>query len=296
MLDYKLIEALAMVVQEGGFDKAARVLNLTQSAVSQRVKLLEEHTGQVLLARTAPPRATPAGTRMLKHYQQVLRLEEDLLESLAPLPGQNFSSLAVGINADSLSTWFFEAVRPFLERQPVVLDLRPDDQEQTHRLLREGKVVGCISAQSNPVQGCSVAYLGRMDYRLLATPDFAARWFPEGLGPAGVARAPLLVFNRKDELQHRLLRKVLGKIPEPLPTHYFPSSEKYPDFICAGLAYGMLPEHQNAPLLKAGQLVDLAPGCSIAVKLFWHCWNIRSRLLEELTRTLVARASLFLKR
>ena len=58
MFDYKLIEALAMVVREGGFENAARALHITQSAVSQRVKMLEELTGQVLIARTTPPQAT----------------------------------------------------------------------------------------------------------------------------------------------------------------------------------------------------------------------------------------------
>ena len=70
MLDYKLLEALAQVVQSGGFDKAAQELHITQSAVSQRVKLLEGQTGQILLARTTPPRATEAGRNLLKHFRR----------------------------------------------------------------------------------------------------------------------------------------------------------------------------------------------------------------------------------
>ena len=54
-IDYKLLKALSVVVQEGGFEKASRVLHISQPAVSQRVKLLEEQTGQVLLTRTSPP-------------------------------------------------------------------------------------------------------------------------------------------------------------------------------------------------------------------------------------------------
>ena len=82
MFDNRLIEALALVVQEGGFDKAAKALHITQSAVSQRVKLLEEFTGQVLLARTTPPQATLAGRKFLKYYLQVKRLEDDLMTEM----------------------------------------------------------------------------------------------------------------------------------------------------------------------------------------------------------------------
>lgn len=290
MLDYKLFEALAAVVQEGGFDKAARKLCLTQSAVSQRLKLLEEQAGQILLARAIPPRATFAGRKLLKHYLQVKRLEDDLLEDVEIGEGRGFATLAVGLNADSLATWFMAAIGPFMKEKTALLDLRIDDQEQTHQLLKDGEVVGCVSTRERPMQGCRSVYLGCMRYRLLATPGFAAAWFPEGLTLDDVRRAPILVFNRKDELQNKLLRQVLGKEPGPVPTHYVPSSETFVDFISSGLAYGTLPDQQSSALLANGRLVDLAPDHHIPARLFWHCWNLKSSLLESLTRHLVGGA------
>ena len=294
MLDYKLLEALAVVVQEGGFDKAARMLHITQSAVSQRVKLLEEQTGQVLLARTTPPRATPAGRLMLKHYLQVKRLEDDLVGSLIPASSEDFVSIPVGINADSLATWFIEAVRQFLEQEQVVLDLRVADQEQTHRFLRDGEVLGCVSTQDQPMQGCRIAHLGGMDYRLLATPVFASRWFPDGLNIESVRRAPALIFGREDDLHNKVFRKALGEIPAAIPTHYVPSTEKFPEFIASSFAYGMLPDQQSAGLINSGQLIDLAPRSHIRVELYWHCWNLKSQLLENLTHILVSQAQMLL--
>jgi len=180
MFDYKLIEAMATVYNEGGFDKAARSLHLTQSAVSQRVKLLEDQAGQILLVRSTPPEVTPAGQRLLRHYVKVKKLEDDLLDDFSIGDAKRFASLAIGVNADSLATWFPQAMGSFLENERVTLDIRTDDQEQTHRMLKDGEVVGCISSRQQPMQGCRASYLGKMDYHLFAAPAFAAKWFPDG--------------------------------------------------------------------------------------------------------------------
>jgi LysR family transcriptional regulator (chromosome initiation inhibitor) len=295
MLDYKLIEALAMVIREGGFDKAAKALHITQSAVSQRVKLLEEQTGQVLLARTTPPRATWAGRKLLKHYLQIKRLEDDLMGEICEPADKGFTSIAVGVNADSLATWFLDAIRPFLLDERVLLDIRVDDQEETHRLMKDGDVIGCISTQEQPMQGCRIEYIGRMNYRMMAAPEFAARWFPNGLTIADACRAPALIFNRKDKLHHKLIRQILGEVPARIPTHYVPSSEKFVDFIISGLGYGMLPDQQSAPSVQTGRMVDLAPDCHVPVKLYWHCWNLKSNLLEELTQHIIQRTKTLLE-
>lgn len=294
MLDYKLIQALATVAREGGFDKAARELCITQSAVSQRVKLLEELTGQVLIARTAPPRATSAGRKFLKHYLQVKRLEDDLMDEIGEPANAGFASMAVGINADSLAFWLLEALHPFLLEERVVVDLRVNDQEQTHRMLKDGEVMGCISTQEQAVQGCRVDYIGRMNYRMMATPDFAARWFPSGLTREDVRRAPAIVFDRQDDLHRKILLQALGQAPASIPTHYVPSVEKFAEFIALGLAYGTLPDQQSMPLLHGGQLVDLSPACHVPAKLYWHCWNLKSHLLERLSRQLIGKAKTML--
>jgi len=295
MLDYKLIEALAMVAREGGFDKAASALYITQSAVSQRVKLLEELTGQVLIARTTPPQTTSAGRKLLKHYLQVKRLEDDLMGEIGDPGNKGFASIAVGINADSLAFWLLDAIQSFLFEERVLLDIRVEDQEQTHRLLKDGEVMGCISTQEQPMQGCRIEYIGRVNYHMMAAPEFAARWFPNGLAVEDVRFAPALIFDRKDELHHKLLHQALGEVPASIPIHYVPSVEKFAEFITLGLAYGMLPDQQSAPLVRNGHMVDLSPDFHVPVKLYWHCWNLKSKLLEKLTQQLIKGAKKLLK-
>jgi LysR family transcriptional regulator, chromosome initiation inhibitor len=296
MLDNRLIEALALVVQEGGFDKAARALYITQSAVSQRLKLLEEITGQVLIARTTPPQATLAGKKFLKHYLQVKRLEDDLMGEINETDNKEFTPIALGVNADSLAFWLLEAIHPFLLEEKALLDIRVNDQEQTHRMLKDGEVMGCISSQDQPIQGCRIEYLGRMNYRLMATPEFATRWFPDGLTLKDVRRAPALIFDRNDELLHKLLYQTFEEVPTSIPAHYVPSVEKYAEFIALGHAYGSLPDQQSKPLINTGQMVDLSPDCHVSVKLYWHCWNLKSVVLENLTQNLIRKAKILLKR
>lgn len=294
LFDYKLIEALAMVAREGSFEKAARALCLTQSAVSQRVKSLEEAMGQVLIARTTPPQATSAGRQLLKHYLQVKRLEDDLIEEIGEPVSRGFASIAVGINADSLALWLLDAIQTFLSEEQVLLEIRVDDQEQTHRLLKNGEVMGCISSQDQPMQGCRIEYLGQMRYRMMATPQFATRWFPDGFTIRNVSSAPALIFDRKDDLHHKFLQRAIGQAPASLPTHYVPSVDKYAEFLSLGLAYGMLPDQQSTPLVDAGQLIDLLPECQVEVKLYWHCWSLKSKLLDTFTNHLTSGAKTLL--
>jgi LysR family transcriptional regulator (chromosome initiation inhibitor) len=290
MLDYKLLEALAIVVQEGGFDKAAQRLNLTQSAVSQRIKQLEEQTGQVVIARTTPPRATKTGQQMVKHYLQIKQLEDDLFGSIIPSDNKDFVCLAIGTNRDCLATWLQQAVQDFLKKRKVVLEFRAADQEQTHQLMKDGDVMGCISVKSQAMQGCKIEYLGKMEYWLVATPEFMAQWLPNGITESSILAAPLILFDRKDEMHYQFFKQILEYIPTQLPVHYVPSTRTYTSFIANGLAYGLLPEQECRPLLASNQLINLYPENPVYVELYWHFWNLKSKLLEEFSKHLVLKA------
>ena len=207
---------------------------------------------------------------------------------------KGYKSLAVALNADSLATWFFDAVYAFVSREGILLDIRVDDQEQTLRQLKDGDVVGCISTKNQPLQGCRIDYLGRMNYQMLAAPDFAEEYFPTGLRINDARHAPAIIFNRKDELHYKLFELALGEVPGAIPINYIPSAEKFVDLVVSGLGYGMLPFRQSEPYLRTGRLVDLAPGYNVPVKLYWHCWNLKAELLVTFTKQLTSRAKILL--
>lgn len=185
MLEYANLKALAVVVAEGGFDRAAKVLHITQSAVSQRIRQLEEKVGQSLLIRSNPVVATPTGKRLLRHYSQVQLLESELRAEMDADDPNHPTTVRIAVNADSLATWFLPALAGMFSRHSWLLELIVDDESYTHHLLKNGEAVGCVTTTQAPMAGCSSEFLGTMEYLCVATPEFAARYFPE----TGTARS-----------------------------------------------------------------------------------------------------------
>ncbi|KRW62689.1 LysR family transcriptional regulator [Pseudomonas sp. TTU2014-080ASC] len=286
MFDYKLLAALAAVVEQAGFERAAQVLGLSQSAVSQRIKLLEARVGQPVLVRSMPPEPTDIGRRLLNHVQQVRLLERDVQTQVPGLDeGTVAERLRIAINADSLATWWADAVGAFCRERQVLFDLLVEDQEVGLRRMRAGEVAACVCASERPVAGARVQPLGAMRYRALASPAFIARYFSAGINAATVSSAPGIVFGPDDQLQHRFLAS-LGAA-SVLPHHLCPSSEGFVRLALAGLGWGLIPEQQVSAELARGELVDLCPEKPIDVPLYWHYWRNGGELLDQLTRHLL---------
>ena len=81
-LDVQQIAAFAAVIELGSFDAAAERLHVTPSAVSQRIKALEQRVGQVLVIREKPCVATPAGVPLLRLAVQTALLESEALAEM----------------------------------------------------------------------------------------------------------------------------------------------------------------------------------------------------------------------
>ncbi|MBP5979867.1 MAG: LysR family transcriptional regulator ArgP [Halomonas sp.] len=284
MLDYKLLAALAAVVEQGGFERAANSLGLSQSAVSQRVKLLEARIGQPVLVRATPPAPTEIGRRLLNHVQQVRLLERDLTRQVPALDDAVPERLRLAINADSLATWWPSAVSDFCTHQNVLLELVVEDQEVGLKRMRAGEVAGCVCAAERPVAGANSVALGAMPYLAVASPAFIKQYFADGVGADVLPQAPAIVFGTDDLLQHRYLA-TLG-ITGSFAYHLCPSSEGFVRLLESGLGWGMVPELQVRDELAQGKLVELIPGRAINVPLYWHYWRNGGRLLAGLTQHL----------
>ena len=283
MVDYKLLHALATVVECGGFERAGDVMGLSQSAISQRVKALEIRLGQPVLVRHPALAPTPAGQRLLAHYQQVQLLERDLHDALPSLE-KAAPRLRIALNADSVVTWWADAVADICQTEEVLLDLVIEDQEVGLKRLRHGDVAACLCATPNPIAGARCLHVGDMSYQPLASPSYAARFFPEGPSAEAFQKAPAIVFGPHDQLQHQFLAQC--GYQGHFPYHLCPSSEGFVRLAMAGIGYGMIPQRQAAEQLQAGQLVSIAPGQGLTVPLYWHYWRHSGQLIQRLTERL----------
>ena len=283
MLDPAQLAALAAVHRRGSFDLAAAGLNVTPSAISQRIKALEETTGTLLIRRGQPCTATAAGLRLIRHHDEVALLESRLTQDLPGLTPAT-ATLRLALNADSLATW----VLPALAAVPGVLyDLVIDDQDVSQDWLRKGEVVAALTGHPGPVQGCETLSLGALRYRATASPAFAARWFPQGLTAQALRQAPSIRFSDADRLQDRWAAQATGTArPGPLPAHRIASSQGFVEAALLGLGWGMNPEALVTAHLAAGRLVDLAPETPLDVPLYWQFTRLVAPALAPLTRAL----------
>ncbi len=294
MLDYASIFALAAVVREGSFERAARALHVTPSAVSQRIRLLEERVGCALVVRGQPCQATEAGRRLCQHADRVRLLEHELHGELPTLEHDGNDTtprvpLPIAVNADSLATWFAPVLTTFAATAPVLMQVAVDDQDHTAEWLRSGAVLAAVTGTVRAASGCNTRALGAMRYRAAASPDFVARYFAKGVGANSLAQAPSLVFNTKDELQARWVRRLCHRHVE-LPRHTLPSSQAFVAASVAGMGWGLHPQALVAAHLADGSLVELLPDSHLDVPLYWQQARAASSLLDGLTREVVAAA------
>jgi LysR family transcriptional regulator (chromosome initiation inhibitor) len=300
--DPDALECLAAIVEEGGFERAAQRLSITQSAVSQRLRALEAQVGTVLIVRSRPLKATSAGLLLLKHTKMLRLLRADLerdLKELAPssLGGaREEERISIAINADSIATWALPALTE-LAQQGLPMEIIHDDQNFTHEWLREGQVLGCVTTLKQALRGCKVEPLGAMQYIAVAAPAFAQNRLGQrnGAGDRQAAPAltqynfrevPFIAFNRKDELPVDFVGKAFGLKRVTLNQLFVPSSEGMVRAVLAGWGVSVVPRLLAQGLIDQGQLANVAPGYTLPVQLYWHCWNLESEVLDALTAAL----------
>ena len=295
-LDPDALECLAAIVEEGGFERAAQRLNITQSAVSQRLRSLEAQAGTVLVVRSRPLKPTAAGHLLIKHTKQLRLLRADLerdMQELAPSAmggARDEERVSIAINADSIATWAMGALQAVVA-QGLPLEIITDDQDFTQEWLREGQVMGCVTTLKQALRGCKVVPLGAMRYLAVAQADYARKHLPQGLTAHNFRNVPFVAFNRKDDMQREFVNQAFGLKRVTLRQVFVPSSEGQVRAVLAGWGVSVLPELQVRSLLEQGQLVDLAPGQALPIQLYWHCWNLQSEVLDALSAALTQAAA-----
>lgn len=297
-IDHAQLRALAAVIREGSFERAAQSLNVTASAVSQRVKALEDRVGRLLVKRSSPAVATTEGQVLVQLAEQTALLEHDALHRMGiadeDLP---HASIPVAVNHDSLETWFPEAALQFARQTGTTLDLRSEDQDHTVALLRQGAVLGAVTTLDEPVQGCQIHALGSIRYAATCTPAFHEQYFAKGVNAQSLAQAPVLVFNRKDDMQARFARRLAGNdLPLTAPTWWIPSTRAFVQANLGGLGWTMNPLPLVKRHLDAGRLVHMKQRAWEDVPLYWQHWKGDVQTMALLTRAVLGASATLVRK
>ena len=279
MLDPDHLAALGAVLRLGSFAAAARELHVTPSAVAQRIRALDDQVGTSLVYRAQPCVGTAAGKRLAQHAEDVALLESQVARELSFGGDQRPTRVRIAVNADSLATWFIEAMANAGE---LLFELQIDDQDHSAEWLRRGEVSAAVTSHGEAVPGCIAEKLGGLSYAAVASPAFVKKWFPEGIGEDALGQAPCLTYDSKDELQRRWLCRCFGENIAP-PSHYIPSAQAFLDATIAGLGWSLNPVPLVEPLLQDGALVRLVEGTDLHVPLSWQVSRVLAPALAELT-------------
>jgi LysR family transcriptional regulator (chromosome initiation inhibitor) len=291
MLDYAALSALAAVIREGSFERAARALHVTPSAISQRIRQFEERVGCALVIRGQPCIATDAGRRLCQHMDRVRLLEQDLKGTVPNIDDDGAARVAlpIAVSADCLATWLGPVIADYGASAPVLMEVTVDDQDYTGEWLRTGAVLAAVTGSGRAVAGCDITPLGAMRYLAVASPAFMQRFFADGVDAASLAAAPSLVFNAKDALQERWVQRLCGA-HVALPRHCLPSPQAFVTAALAGMGWGMHAESLVKPHLASGTLVELVPSSLLDVPLYWQAARAASIVLDGFNRAVLAAA------
>ncbi|QFG68868.1 LysR family transcriptional regulator ArgP [Ornithinimicrobium pratense] len=289
-LDPVALATLKAVVHEGTFERAASRLHVTPSAVSQRIKALEQAVGQVVVGRAKPVTATTAGEVLLRLAGHWDLLVHDALTELVPETSASAHPLVpVVVNADSLATWILPGLARAQEQLGITLDIVREDEEHASGLVRSGAALAAVTADPTPVAGCRIRPLGSLRFVAVCTPDFRARWLPRGARAADLDRAPMVRFDRKDTMQHRVARRWVRREIDP-PASYIGSSREFAEAVRLGMGWAMIPEAWAQEDLAAGALVPVSRRPHHDVPLHWLAWRLPSRTLEVLSDCVIEQA------
>ena len=287
MFDYKLLAALNAIIENQSFELAAQKLFISQSAISQRIKALEEAMGQPILIRSQPIKATMAGEQLLSHFKKVQQLENELLPSLLPESPLRPLSISLAVNADSLATWFIKALAPVLQNYLIELNLIIQPEERNIEKLKTGEAIGAICTNTEPLKGYRAFKLGNMEYCLVSSPEFADKYFSNGVTKRSLVMAPGVSYDHKDDLHQRYIAKHFKLQASDYYCHSVRSSEAFVELAKQGVAYCLVPRLQIAKELASGELVNLCPGKELIQTLYWHSWVLVKGINKKISQDII---------
>lgn len=175
ILEMRHLRTLVALRDTGSLVRAAQLLNLTQSALSHQIKLLEDHFGTALFERkSVPPQFSHAGLRLLKLADAVLPLIEAAERDLARLSSGKSGQLRIVVECHTCFDWLMPAMDAFRQRWPEVeLDIVSGFHADPIALVLQGRAEVAIVSERDPAETVDYHALFRFEIVALLANDHA---------------------------------------------------------------------------------------------------------------------------
>lgn len=190
ILEVRHLRTLVALRDSGSLVRAAQLLNLTQSALSHQVKLLEDRYGQPLFERkSVPPQFTAVGERLLALADAMLPQVEGAERDIARLVLGQGGQMRIAVECHTCFDWLMPAMDAFRTRWPEVeLDIVSGFHADPVGLLHQGRadvaIVSEVDADEAGVDyhalfGFEIRALLANTHPLVAKPHLVAQDFAD---------------------------------------------------------------------------------------------------------------------
>lgn len=260
-LETRHLRAITALAEMGGLSRAARHLNLTQSALSQQFKLLEDHYGVTLFERKSQPlRFTPAGERLLNLARDVLKKLEEADRDIARIASGSAGTLRIAVECHSCFDWLMPAMDRLLHEWPEVeQDLLSGLTPDPVALLLDGEAD--LAVHTEPDNRKGVEYHALFDFEMVGccSPRHVLAGRPY-LEPQDFSAETLIHYPVDDEMLDGVRRFLRPAGVEPPARRTAELTLVIIQLVASGRGLAMLPNWTVQPQVEQGYIRALPLG------------------------------------
>lgn len=259
MVNLELYRVFYVVANCGSLTKAAQELYISQPAVSQSIKQLENQIGGRLFVRTSKGMELTYEGKMIYGYVEEAYKLFDLVESKFPqIKKLALGEIRIGASDTLTKHYLFPYIKSFSQRYPdISIKLTNRTTEETLGLLRNGKVD--IAFVNLPIEETSYFEVKECIslHDVFVTGKRYMDEFSSGISYAELNRYPVILLERASNSRVRLDRVLEGKGVSLTPSLELGSLESTVDFARAGLGITCVPREYIKDELDSGELFEI---------------------------------------
>jgi DNA-binding transcriptional LysR family regulator len=262
------LEAFIAISKYQSVHKAAESLFITQTAVTQRLKGLEQKLGIALFTRTRKGmRLTEEGKILLRYTQSAQMLEEDCLDQIQGKNNQSIIRLKLSAPSSLMQTRIIPCAVSILKKYPNLrLNFDVHDAENRHHILSSGKADLAILHKEHVTRELKESVLNPENYLLVGSAGFKKISLKDM-----VKTKPIIDFDEKDQATFNYLKKY-NLFDDCQKERYFVNSiDNLIELLANGIGYSVLTEDIfNQYKNKKITVFNYSKNYEQAVSLCWY--------------------------